>query len=80
MSLILRILLCVILISSVLSENKYTRSANEKLKGDVDFRNLEKPFRMNKLNLLWSKARQVRYLYFFYPAPNYLKNKVFSNF
>lgn len=46
----------------MLCENKYSKSANEKKKSDVDFRNLDKPFRMNKLNLLWTKARQVKYL------------------
>lgn len=56
-----QILLCVVLVvSGGFCENKYSRSANEKkLKNDVDFRTLEKPFRMNKLNLLWTKARQV---------------------
>ncbi|CAD0200510.1 unnamed protein product [Chrysodeixis includens] len=48
----------LVLISCVLCENKYSKSANEKKKSDVDFRNLDKPFRMNKLNLLWTKARQ----------------------
>ncbi|XP_075976270.1 alpha-2-macroglobulin receptor-associated protein isoform X2 [Anticarsia gemmatalis] len=55
----LQVLLCIIIVSStVLCENKYSRSANEKKKSDIDFRTLEKPFRMNKLNLLWTKARQ----------------------
>ncbi|KAJ8719172.1 hypothetical protein PYW07_016728 [Mythimna separata] len=48
----------LIIVTGALCENKYSRSNNEKKKGDVDFRNLEKPFRMNKLNLLWTKARQ----------------------
>ncbi|CAH0674126.1 unnamed protein product [Spodoptera exigua] len=52
-------LLCfLIFVSCVYCENKYSRSANEKKKSDVEFRSLEKPFRMNKLNLLWTKARQ----------------------
>jgi hypothetical protein len=43
--------------------NKYSAEAN--VKPDVtkeppsDFRNLEKPFRMAKLNILWSKAQLV---------------------
>ncbi|CAG4970065.1 unnamed protein product [Parnassius apollo] len=44
--------------SNVLCENKYGRSANEKNKSEVDFRTLQKPFRMNKLNILWTKAQQ----------------------
>lgn len=48
-----------VLISNVFTENKYSRSANEKKSNGVDFRALEKPFRMNKLNLLWTKAKQV---------------------
>ncbi|XP_032515910.1 alpha-2-macroglobulin receptor-associated protein isoform X1 [Danaus plexippus] len=47
-----------VLISNVFTENKYSRSANEKKSNGVDFRALEKPFRMNKLNLLWTKAKQ----------------------
>ncbi|XP_072949948.1 alpha-2-macroglobulin receptor-associated protein [Epargyreus clarus] len=48
-----------ILLCCVLCENKYSRSANEKkMKDDVNFKTLEKPFRMNKLNMLWSKAQQ----------------------
>jgi hypothetical protein len=44
--------------------NKYSAEAN--VKPDItkeppsDFRNLEKPFRMSKLNILWSKAQLVR--------------------
>lgn len=50
-----------LLMSGIVCENKYTRSANEKNDdAKVDFRTLEKPFRMNKLNLLWTKAQQVR--------------------
>lgn len=30
-------------------------------KYDPDFRNLQKPFRMAKLNLVWTKAQQVSY-------------------
>lgn len=53
-------LFLLVIVCSVLCENKYSESANEKKKkDDVDFRTLQKPFRMNKLNLLWTKAQQV---------------------
>ncbi|XP_039750609.1 alpha-2-macroglobulin receptor-associated protein isoform X1 [Pararge aegeria] len=55
---IIRMVVITLLATSVLSENKYSRTANEKKKGDIDFRTLEKPFRMNKLNLVWLKAQQ----------------------
>ncbi|XP_038220008.1 alpha-2-macroglobulin receptor-associated protein isoform X1 [Zerene cesonia] len=42
----------------VLGENKYSQSANSKDPEEVNFRKLDKPFRMNKLNLLWTKAQQ----------------------
>jgi hypothetical protein len=44
--------------------NKYSAQAN--IKSDItnespsDFRNLEKPFRMAKINVLWLKAQLVR--------------------
>lgn len=54
----MKILICIsFLICSTICENKYSKNANEKKKTDVDFRTLEKPFRMNKLNLVWSKAQ-----------------------
>ncbi|XP_073952181.1 alpha-2-macroglobulin receptor-associated protein isoform X2 [Choristoneura fumiferana] len=53
------------LIAVVLCENKYSKEANAKketivkpTKLGVDFRTLEKPFRINKLNILWTKAQQ----------------------
>ncbi|KOB77850.1 Alpha-2-macroglobulin receptor-associated protein [Operophtera brumata] len=49
--------MCILFVSSISCENKYSRSSNEKKNKDVDFRKLEKPFRMNKLNILWSKAQ-----------------------
>lgn len=53
------LLYVLLLFNIAYCENKYSRSANEKkIKSDVDFRSLDKPFRMNKLNLLWTKARQ----------------------
>ena len=48
--------------------NKYSAEAN--VKSDItneppsDFRNLEKPFRMAKINMLWSKAQLVRNIVF----------------
>lgn len=43
--------------------NKYSKEANSKVlmneKYDPDFRNLQKPFRMAKLNLVWTKAQHV---------------------
>ncbi|KAL4716283.1 hypothetical protein ACJJTC_014763 [Scirpophaga incertulas] len=56
-----RLFVCLVLIfylSSTICENKYSRDANVKETKGVDFRTLEKPFRMNKLNLLWLKAQQ----------------------
>lgn len=64
--------------------NAYSRSdENETLKKklslnnepDFDVRHLNKPFKINKLNLVWSKAKQVnclmsiRLLFFFYLLP-----------
>ncbi|CAH2981961.1 unnamed protein product [Chilo suppressalis] len=51
-------LILVIVITNIYCENKYSRDANEKKNKGIDFRTLEKPFRMNKLNLLWIKAQQ----------------------
>ena len=48
--------------------NKYSAEAN--IKSDItneppsDFRNLETPFRMAKINVLWSKALRVRNIVF----------------
>ena len=55
----------LIVLMGAFCENKYSRTANEKKKSDVDFRSLEKPFRMNKLNLLWTKARQVGHCFIY---------------
>lgn len=38
--------------------NKYTLEANEN-KNQINFREIEKPYRMAKLNMLWSKAQLV---------------------
>lgn len=59
------ILVLVSLFSYGGSENKYSAKANEKQEGPqilnptVTFRTLEKPFRMAKINMLWSKAQRV---------------------
>lgn len=55
----IKLLTIAFLISCAFCENKYSQKANEKKTNEVDFRKLEKPFRMNKLNILWTKA-QVR--------------------
>ncbi|CAG9787068.1 unnamed protein product [Diatraea saccharalis] len=52
------VLLTFLAITSIFCENKYSKDANVKKSKGVDFRTLEKPFRMNKLNLLWLKAQQ----------------------
>lgn len=44
------------------SVNKYSPEANQgslNLEIPTDFRSLDKPFRMAKLNILWSKAQLV---------------------
>ncbi|XP_047531609.1 alpha-2-macroglobulin receptor-associated protein isoform X1 [Vanessa atalanta] len=51
-------IILTLFITCVFSENKYSRSSNEKKINDVNFRTLEKPFRMNKLNIVWIKAQQ----------------------
>lgn len=51
----------ITLLSCVICENKYSRAANENGKDSINFRTLEKPFRMNKLNLVWIKAQQVKF-------------------
>lgn len=45
-------------------KNKYSAEANRNNdlppeKFDPDFRTLQKPYRMAKLNMVWSKAQQV---------------------
>lgn len=54
--------------------NKYSAEAN--IKSDItneypsNFRNLEKPFRMAKINVLWSKAQLVRNIVFMHVLLN----------
>lgn len=59
-------LVVVLLINVVLTENKYSRDANVNKQKEADFRSLDKPFRMAKLNILWLKAQQVLTLLLFY--------------
>ena len=51
-------------------KNKYSKEANElppppKETYDPDFRTLQKPYRMAKLNMVWAKAQQVFCFVFF---------------
>lgn len=54
----------VFLIESGEGLNKYSAEANANpdvtKEPSLNFRNLEKPFRMAKINVLWSKAQLVR--------------------
>lgn len=72
---IINIMLCIMSIL-VKAENKYSKEANTNFgksnilyEPEVNVRTLEKPFRMNKLNLLWTKARVVSFFFcnWFYP-------------
>lgn len=72
----LKINLCLLVILIVYpcilankNAKKYSKEANEpyfdQVKSetyDPDFRKLQRPFRIAKLNLVWSKAQNVRYL------------------
>lgn len=55
---------CVLTANSV---NKYSEEANKpaknhlKLDPEINVRTVDKPFRMAKLNMLWSKAQVVSY-------------------
>lgn len=60
---------CFIFVSIVYAENKYSKEANVNVgksnvlnEPEINIRTLEKPFRMAKLNLLWTKAQSVSYL------------------
>lgn len=58
------------------AENKYSKEANIPVKVKLfedpgDVRKLEKPFRMAKLNLLWTKA-QVVCILSLYPLSYYI--------
>lgn len=58
------IFLCVLLFDITLALNKYSAEANKgKYEDPLEFptslRELDKPFRMAKLNILWVKAKNV---------------------
>lgn len=62
------LVLGIIAITGVIShENKYSERANTKFKSQettqtIDFRTLNRPFRMAKLNMLWTKAQIVLFI------------------
>lgn len=70
--LFITIILCIFKIEAK-TNNKYSKEANvdkEESNDDHDFRpislkHLDRPFRMAKLNLLWSKAVHVSYFSYF---------------
>lgn len=59
------IFLCILQLSNCdkKHKNKYSAEANlpnfTTEKYDADFRNIQKPFRIAKLNLVWAKAQHV---------------------
>lgn len=71
------------LTSVVLAVNKYSAAANSPKHTTDDqipsLRTLQKPFRMAKLNLLWTKAQIVRYNIFFNTPSSNTRNIVASN-
>lgn len=54
-----------LIITFVICDNKYTKAANEKKDSKIDLRTINQPFRMAKLNILWTKAQQVRGMSYF---------------
>ncbi len=73
-----QVFLFIFLMSSLFSFcvaiNKYTKEANLPELTE-DLKTLEKPFRLAKVNLVWSKAQKVRNLNF-----NYLSNSIIARF
>lgn len=65
MSIVFLWVILLVSLSTVYCENKYSREANVKLSDhfeedpNIKIRNVDKPFRMAKLNLIWSKAKLV---------------------
>ena len=51
--------LCIYNLIKTNALNKYSAEANIRDEEISNFRNLDKPFRMAKLNMLWSKAQLV---------------------
>lgn len=62
MKLFWALILCLVHLCVVNSFNKYSEEANAPF--NDDFLTLEKPFRMNKVNLVWTKAKQVCFVIF----------------
>ena len=52
------IFIFLLIFNYVICFNKYTSEANLN-KNEMKFRELDKPYRMAKLNMLWSKAQLV---------------------
>lgn len=66
--LILSINLVLLMIYTSVEENKYSAEANRSKYADssqpISLRDLDKPFRMAKLNVVWAKAKNVSLLDF----------------
>lgn len=56
----MKYIILLFFVSSALAVNKYSAAANNAEANMPSLRTLEKPFRMAKLNLLWTKAQVVR--------------------
>ncbi|CAG5131934.1 unnamed protein product [Candidula unifasciata] len=56
-----KIIICISLVADVCASSKYSKEAQgiDRHDTDLDFQNTENPFRMKKVNLLWTKGRQV---------------------
>lgn len=68
------VLLLIGVSSSDKKSHKYTAEANSPLMNenyDPVFRNLQKPFRIAKLNLVWTKAQHVSPLIFLMPLSSF---------
>lgn len=71
------IFMCTLFFDKINSykENRYAREPNEPYKkvtldnihGNSVFKNLDRPFRMAKLNLVWTKAQHVSVIYGYHP-------------
>lgn len=56
----MKYIILLFFVSSALAVNKYSAAVNNAEVNMPSLRTLEKPFRMAKLNLLWTKAQVVR--------------------
>ena len=52
------------IVSPSLGANKYSKEANQP-NSNEDWKNLDKPFRLAKINLIWSKAQKVIQIVYF---------------